>query len=87
VIYDNLPQILAAARDSVDMPYPYYANERVELALKIDRVMREQATAGWKGDPDGPRGKQVQNALFPLLNRDRAATEALFELVRNQSGY
>jgi type I restriction enzyme, R subunit len=30
---------------------------------------------------------QVLNALFPLLDRDRAATLALFELVKNQPGY
>ena len=55
------------------------------LALKIDRVMREQAPAGWKGDR--ARESQVQNALFPLLNRNREATLAVFELVKNQPGY
>ena len=55
------------------------------LALKIDRVMREQAPAGWSGDQ--ARETQVQNALFPLLGRDRDATLALFELVKNQAGY
>jgi type I restriction enzyme R subunit len=29
----------------------------------------------------------VQNALFPLMNRDREATRALFDLVKNQPGY
>jgi type I restriction enzyme, R subunit len=53
--------------------------------LKIDAVMRERAPAGWKGDR--AREAQVLNALFPLLNRDREATRALFELVKNQPGY
>lgn len=53
--------------------------------LEIDMVMRERAPAGWKGDQ--AREAQVQNALFPLLDRDRDATRALFELIKNQPGY
>ncbi len=86
VIYNNLPQILAAAdTDGAAESSAVDEDERLRLALDIDRVMREQAPAGWKGDQ--AREAQVQNALFPLLNRDRAATGALFELVRNQPGY
>ena len=55
------------------------------LALEIDRAMRERAPAGWKGDQ--AREAQVLNALFPLLNRDREATLALFEIIKNQPGY
>ena len=62
-----------------------YGDERVELALEIDRVMRELAPAGWKGDQ--AKEVQVLNELFPLLNRDREATIALFDLVKNQPGY
>ena len=64
---------------------PEYGDERLRLALEIDRVMREQAPAGWKGDQT--REAQVLNALFPLLDRNREATVALFELVKNQPGY
>jgi type I restriction enzyme R subunit len=78
VIYNNLPRILAAGR-------PDYGDERARLALEIDRVMRERAPAGWKGDQ--AREAQVLNALFPLLDRDREATLALFELIKNQPGY
>ena len=60
-------------------------DERVKLALEIDRVMRERAPAGWKGDQ--AREAQVLNALFPLLDRDREATLALFEIIKNQPGY
>lgn len=56
-----------------------------KLTLQIDCVMREQAPAGWKGDH--AREAQVLNALFPLLGHNRAATQALFELVKNQPGY
>ncbi len=77
VIYNNLPRILAAGRAAADRvadPRAEYGDERVRLALEIDRVMRERAPAGWKGDQ--AREAQVLNALFPLLNRDREATLA-----------
>ena len=88
VIYNNLPQILAAARDgatSAAEPHVDYRDKLVKLALEIDHVMHEQAPAGWKGDQ--AREAQVLNALFPLLNRDREATQVLFNLVKNQPGY
>lgn len=66
-------------------PCADYGGERVRLALEIDRVMRECAPAGWKGDQ--AREAQVLNALFPLLGRDRKATLALFEIIKNQPGY
>ena len=59
--------------------------DRAELALRIDQAMREHAPAGWKGDDT--REKQVLNALFPILARDRAATLAVFEIIKNQPGY
>ena len=88
VIYNNLPRILAARRAKaagIAEPHAEYGDELVRLALEIDRVMRERAPAGWKGDQ--AREAQVLNALFPLLNRNREATLALFELVKNQPGY
>jgi type I restriction enzyme R subunit len=47
--------------------------------------MREHAPAGWKGDDT--REKQVLNALFPIMLRNRPATQAVFEIIRNQPGY
>jgi type I restriction enzyme R subunit len=47
--------------------------------------MRQKAPAGWKGD--STREAQVLNALYPLLSRDRAATQAIFEIIKNQPGY
>jgi type I restriction enzyme R subunit len=88
VIYNNLSRILAAgsgAAAEVAESQSDYGKESVRLALAIDRVMREQAPAGWKGDQ--AREAQVLNALFPLLDRDRDATLALFELIKNQPGY
>lgn len=88
VIYNNLPRIWAAgsAREGIlAEARAEYGDERLDLALEIDLVVREQAPAGWKGDQ--AREAQVLNALFPLLDRDREATLALFELVKNQPGY
>ena len=62
-----------------------FEDERLRLALEIDQVMRERAPAGWKGDQ--VREAQVLNALFPILDRDRDATLALFEIIKNQPGY
>lgn len=85
VIYNNLPEILAARDDAVAESPAECASERLGLTLEIDRVMREQAPAGWKGDQ--AREAQVLNALAPLLGRKPEATLALFELVKNQPGY
>jgi type I restriction enzyme, R subunit len=86
VIFSNLPRILGGAQPDVAAdPDAKEVEERMLLALKIDRTVREQAPAGWKGDET--RERQVLNALFPLLGRNREATLALFELVKNQPGY
>lgn len=84
VIYNNLPRILAAGSGDSQIAEGG-EKELSELALRIDLVMRERAPAGWKGDQ--AREAQVLNALFPLLARDRAATLALFEIVKHQPGY
>jgi len=70
---------------TVAEPHAEYADERLALALEIDRTLRERAPADWKGDQ--AREALVLNALFPLLGRNGAATLALFELVKNQPGY
>ena len=58
---------------------------KATLALELDQAMREQAPAGWKGDDT--REKQVLNSLFPIMSRDRVATQAIFEIIKNQPGY
>ena len=88
VIYNNLTRILARGDGQGFMVADAgadYGDGRAVLALEIDRTIRERAPAGWKGDQ--AREAQVLNALFPLLNRDREATLALFEIVKNQPGY
>ena len=87
VIYNNLSSILDREfyPDAVREASAEYGDPRLALALKIDRAMREQAPAGWRGDET--REKQVLNALFPILNRNRKATLAVFEIIKNQQGY
>ncbi len=88
VLYNNLDSILGeqpAGSTGVVEDTEEHKKERAHLALEIDRAMREHAPAGWKGDQQ--REKEVLNALYPLMNRDRNATVALFELIKNQPGY
>jgi type I restriction enzyme R subunit len=80
VLFNNLASIPATV-----FKCPADEEEKAKLALEIDLIMREQAPAGWKGDDI--REKQVLNALFPVMTRDRAATLAIFEIIKNQPGY
>ena len=78
--FNNLASIPAAS-----FQCPADEEERAKLALELDQAMREKAPAGWKGDET--REKQVLNALFPIMSRDRQATLAIFEIIKNQPGY
>lgn len=80
VLYNNLSTLPASG-----FKYPDPPEERASLAIQIDRAVRESAPAGWRGDQ--AREAQVLNALYPILGRDRDATRALFEIVKNQRGY
>jgi type I restriction enzyme, R subunit len=80
VIYNNLDSLPAT-----NFRYPTGDEDRAALAVRLDWVVRESAPAGWKGDQ--AREAQVLNALYPVLDRDREATRALFEIIKNQPGY
>ena len=80
VLFNNLASIKAST-----FTCPTNDDDKAALALKIDATLRERAPSGWKGDQ--AREAQVLNALFPLLERDREATLALFEIIKNQPGY
>lgn len=80
VLFNNLDSIPTSS-----FQCPVDEDDKARLALDIDRTMREYAPAGWKGD--STRESQVLNALFPLLDRDRDATKAIFEIIKNQPGY
>lgn len=87
VIYNNLADFFpdAEVADQVHEASAAYSDERVQLALKIDHALREQAPAGWKGDETKER--VVLNFLFPLLNKNKDATLTLFEIIKHQPGY
>jgi type I restriction enzyme, R subunit len=80
VLFNNLASISATT-----FQCPTDDDQKAALALEIDVAMRERAPAGWKGDDT--REKQVLNALYPIMARDRTATQAIFEIIKNQGGY
>jgi type I restriction enzyme R subunit len=80
VIFNNLDSISAST-----FRCPSDDDGKAALALRIDLAVHEGAPAGWKGDQT--REAQVLNALFPILDRDREATLALFEIIKSQPGY
>jgi type I restriction enzyme R subunit len=80
VLFNNLGNLPAAT-----FQCPTDEDERAKLALELDTAMRENAPAGWKGDEI--REKQVLNALFRIMSRDRQATQAIFDIIKNQRGY
>lgn len=80
VLFNNLD-----ALPSSTFKYPTAEDDRAALALRLDHAVRDSAPAGWKGDH--AREAQVLNALYPLLDRDREATRAVFEIIKNQPGY
>ena len=85
VLYRNLPVFAPGSPTSAREESPADRERRAALALRIEQTMRESAPAGWKGDPT--REAQVLNALFPIMGRDRDATRAIFEIIKQQAGY
>jgi type I restriction enzyme R subunit len=79
-LFNNL-----AAIPATTFQCPADDDAKAKIALAVDQAMREHAPAGWKGDDT--REKQVLNALFPIMGRDRDATRAIFEIIKQQAGY
>jgi type I restriction enzyme R subunit len=86
-VYNNLAEPLPspAAENKIAEPECSFGDSRLALAMTIDRSMREQAPAGWKGDETKER--VVLNFLYPLLSCDREATVAIFDIIKQQPGY
>lgn len=87
VLFRNLPHLAPGVIDEEKVAEnpPDYLDPWVHLALRIDAAMREQVPAHWKGDE--VKERQVLNVLHPLLNRNREATQAVFDLIKNMNGY
>ena len=80
VLFNNLATLPATTFQCPEDP-----DKKAAIALKLDQAMRDRAPADWKGDEI--RENQVLNAIFPIMFRDRTATQAIFEIIKNQSGY
>ena len=87
VLHNNLPGVLAASvpTNTAAEPEAAFGDECLQLALKLDKAIRERAPAGWKGD--SAREAQVLNAIYPIMKKNKAATQAIFEIIKNQPGY
>lgn len=90
VIYRNLPDIISGDalphKDAVAKELQTdYGDPWAFLALRVDRLMRDEAPAGWRGDE--AKERIVLNILYPLTGRDRKATFKLFDLLKIQPGY
>jgi type I restriction enzyme, R subunit len=80
VLFNNLPGI-----QGVTWECPADPEDRATLALTLDQAMQQHAPAAWKGDQ--ARESRVKNALYPLMDKDKAATLALFDIIKNIPGY
>ena len=80
VLFNNLASIPATT-----FQCPADEDARAQVALALDQAMRDHAPAGWKGDET--REKQVLDALFPIMARDREATRSIFDIIKQQPGY
>lgn len=90
VIYRNLPDFISADAlpgddHVVKEPDADYGDPLALLARKIDRLMRDEAPAGWRGDE--AKERIVQNILYPLTGRNREATLNLFDFLKSQPDY
>ena len=77
VLFNNLDSIATNT-----FKCPEDADQKATLALKLDYAIHENAPADWRGDET--RETQVLNALFPIMGRDRIATRAVFDIIKNQ---
>ncbi|HID36229.1 MAG TPA: type I restriction endonuclease subunit R, partial [Ghiorsea sp.] len=84
VLFTNLEDILAESLKKIHQVQDdeVEVQKRAALALALDKAMCEKSPASWLGDE--AREAQVLNALFPLMNRDRKATSAIFDIIKNQ---
>ena len=88
-IYDNLPDEPPAARvaESGATPWPDDAADRREdVALAVDREVRQAKMADWRGHPikENRIRRAIREALAPFGEEH---TEAIFRIVKKQHEY
>jgi type I restriction enzyme R subunit len=88
-IYNNLKppdasqsQVRYAADSSAN--FGQRDDPTLELALAIDRVVRDSRPAGWRGVE--PRERVIKQALYELL-KDVDEVERIFLIIREQAEY
>lgn len=74
-----------SSRSESPKPPPAEKTNHADLASKINAAMDEHAPDSWKGHQ--AKEAAVLNAIYPVLNRDREATQAVFEILKNQSDH
>ncbi|MCB9495335.1 MAG: type I restriction endonuclease subunit R [Fibrobacteria bacterium] len=84
-LFNNLPGILDPSRLEAAEPSPEEIECFANLALTLDRTVREHALAGWRGD--STRESALRNELYKVLDKNREATLSIFEIIKNQPGY
>ena len=87
-LYDNLhPKAAEPASAMVNETPAAYdsADTALELALRIDAVVKKVRPANWRGLK--PRENVIKEALLPLLNHDESEVERIFAILRNQKEY
>ncbi len=88
VLYNNLRSI-GVAQPSDDLmaaePVAEYGDTILHMALKLDRALKTEAPAMWRGDQ--AKESVVLNAIHRILGQGREVTLAVYEIVKNQPGY
>lgn len=80
VLFNNLTDIPASSFEC-----PEGDEEKGALALALHQAMQNSAPANWKGDDI--RENEVLNAIFPIMNKDHTATQAIFDIIKAQPDY
>lgn len=86
-LYNNLTEILAGEKvaNGITESAKEYGDEPLQLALRLDSLIREHANSDWKNDE--ARVREVQNIIHRTLGKSREVTIAVFDLIKNQPGY
>ncbi|MGE3188367.1 MAG: type I restriction endonuclease subunit R, partial [Vicinamibacterales bacterium] len=89
-LYDNLDHpVPAEVRERPEAPFGgapvVTVADREELALAVDRAIRNVKKADWRGNRFKER--EIRNAIREMLGDDDALVDAVFEIVKAQRDY
>ncbi len=66
-------------------PVAEYGDECLHMAIKLDKAIKDEAPAMWRGDQ--AKESVVLNTIHRALGKGREETLAVYEIVKNQPGY